>query len=305
MLRSRPRQLAAMITVFACNAPAVVVAELDAPSLALVRSDRSSITVQVTAGASGAPAGLAMDWMRRADDDALGGWPASSYNPALHYCDFDGVPTLTMTPGTASYLLGPGQSVTIEVGDLFDETGMYGTYLDELPAATEFVLRVHAEATQTETESPYSATVFAGTTPPPQGCTLTQGFWKNHEEVWPVLDLMLGNVNYTQAQLLDILNTPAQGNGLIFLAHQLISTKLNLANGAPAGPIAATVAAADALIDGLVVPPVGAGFLAPADASGLTQSLDDYNNGALGVPDCDAVPADATRWGVLKSLYRD
>ena len=35
---------------------------------------RSSVRVQVRAGATGAPAGFAVDWMYKSDYDAAGGW---------------------------------------------------------------------------------------------------------------------------------------------------------------------------------------------------------------------------------------
>lgn len=123
-------------------------------------------------------------------------------------------------------------------------------------------------------------------------CTFTQGFWKNHSDAWPVSSLTLGTVTYTQAQLLDIFDMPVKGNGLISLAHQLIAAKLNVANGATSPTIAATIAAADALIGSLVV---GTGYLAPAVASPLVGSLDAFNNlegdncGAPPTPTCPPV----------------
>ena len=116
--------------------------------------------------------------------------------------------------------------------------------------------------------------------------------------------MLLGTVAYTQAQLLSIYNQPASGNGLISLAHQLITTKLNLCNGSSPTNIAATVAASDALIGGLVIPPVGGGFLAPGSTSGNTNTLDDYNNGIIpGVVSCATKTTQST-WGKVKSLYR-
>jgi hypothetical protein len=110
-------------------------------------------------------------------------------------------------------------------------------------------------------------------------CVLTQGFWKNHEP-WPVTTLTLGTVTYTEAQLVTILSEPVRGNGLVSLAKQLIAAKLNQANGAcvPTG-VAAAIAQADALIGGLVIPPVGAGSVSPSTTSALTTILDNYNNG--------------------------
>lgn len=111
-------------------------------------------------------------------------------------------------------------------------------------------------------------------------CTSGQGYWKHIYPTWPVSALQLGSVSYTAAQLESILLEDAgvgpAANGLVILAHQLIAAKLNVARGAPAP---AAIASADTLIGSLIVPPVaGAGYLAPADVSALTQALDTFNN---------------------------
>jgi len=275
--------------------------EFDAPLLdeQSVRVDRSSISFEVTAGASGASEGFVVEWVTRADYNALGGWPSAGH-AAIGYCEFSGVPTLTVGPST-SYSLGPNASIRVELGDLFDETGIYSGYVGELPEGTEFVIRAYA-GYGGYVESAYSNSLFVSTTTNGVGCVLTQGFWKNHVEDWPVNSLTLGTVVYTQAELLDILNTPAEGNGLIFLAHQLIAAKLNVASGASTP--GTLIADADALIDGLVIPPIGSGFLDPSVASALTDDLDEFNNGAAGVPECDPVPVEGVPWGTVKGLYR-
>jgi len=127
---------------------------------------------------------------------------------------------------------------------------------------------------------------------PSDGCTFTFGFWKTHyPEAWPaeVLanGLALGSVTYTAAQLEDIFNEPPAGNGLISLAHQLIGAKINIASGADASSIQSSIDAADALIGGLVVPPVGSGFLSPDDTSDLNDALTDYNEGLTGPGHCE------------------
>jgi cysteine-rich repeat protein len=108
-------------------------------------------------------------------------------------------------------------------------------------------------------------------------CVFTQGYWKNHPEAWPVSSLTLGTVSYTQAELLAILNTPVAGNGLIQLAHQLIAAKLNIANGGDSSDIGDEILEADALIDGLVVPPIGEGFLRTSVTSSLNDELTRFN----------------------------
>src|SRR5687767_12302346 len=110
-----------------------------------------------------------------------------------------------------------------------------------------------------------------------EDCVKTQGYWKNHEEAWPVSSLTLGSTSYSKADLLRILRMPVSGNGLISLAHQLIAAKLNVANGG-ATTISGAIADADALIGGLVVPPIGSGYIVPKTASPLVGRLDGYNN---------------------------
>ena len=98
--------------------------------------------------------------------------------------------------------------------------------------------------------------------------------------------LTLGGVAYTQAQLLAVFDTPVAGNGLISLAHQLIAAKLNIANGATGTAINSTIAAADALIGSLVVPPIGTGHLDPSATSALVTALTNYNEGITGPGHC-------------------
>ena len=91
----------------------------------------------------------------------------------------------------------------------------------------------------------------------------------------------LGTVHYSAAQIESILQqNPIVGNGLLSLAHQLIAAKLNKANGANASSINGTIAAADALIGGLIVPPIaGFGTLPTSSTDALTHTLDVWNNG--------------------------
>jgi len=64
------------------------------------------------------------------------------------------------------------------------------------------------------------------------GCTLTQGYWKNHFENWPE---ELQDENFCGDSYLDILETPSSnGDAYYILAHQYIAYLLNIANGATA-----------------------------------------------------------------------
>lgn len=163
-----------------------------------------------------------------------------------------------------------------------------------VPAYATIVLVIH-ESFVAGGCSSYSATVsglICGSTGPgecPPGCVRTQGYWKTHPEAWPVTSLTLGTVTYSQAELLSILSQSTTGNGLVSLAKQLIAARLNLANGAAVTPATLNaIVAANSLIDGLVIPPVGTGSLAPSLTSGLTTTLNTYNNGLAsgGPPHC-------------------
>jgi hypothetical protein len=281
--------------------PAAAQNVLDTPTMRFVENSRASVTPEVEAGQSGAPAGFVVEWMKKSDFDAIGGWPADENDYRIVYCQFYGTPTWNVSTG--SYILGPGGKVQVEVGDIFDETGLYANYDGELNDATAYVVRVHAEATADAAESPQSADLEASTKPASQNCTFTIGYWKNHPEAWPVGSLFLGNTSYTQAELLQILNTPAGGNGLLILAHQLIAAKLNIAGGADPTPVASDIANADALIGNLVVPPIGSDFLAASSVTAISDDLDSYNNGNLGVPHCGEVKTKTATWGSVKGMY--
>jgi hypothetical protein len=253
------------------------------PTISCFSSTPSSITVQVQAGATGAPAGFSIQWMKTTDLQALGGvWPADGFCKA----SFSGV------PGCSNYNLAPYSTITIQIGDnLFDACGASSENCAQIPldCATQYSFRAFAHATSVANRSAFSATTTCTTESCTSdgGCTYTQGFWATHgpipvgnnENLWPVTSLDLGSVTYTDLQLLSIFNTPASGNGLLTLTHQLIAAKLNIANGADPSAIQGTINAADTLIDGSVIPPNGSGFLAPGDTSTLVQALKQYNEG--------------------------
>ena len=123
----------------------------------------------------------------------------------------------------------------------------------------------------------------------PPTCTLTQGFWKNHEEVWPVEELSLGGVTYTKAQALGILRTPPRGDATYNLIHQLIAATLNVAGGADSTVIASVLAEADAW---LAANPLGSKPKGATREAGLALAgaLDAFNNGVTGPGHCDDGP---------------
>jgi hypothetical protein len=124
-------------------------------------------------------------------------------------------------------------------------------------------------------------------------CTYTEGYWANHgtgdcasgnnTNAWPVDSLALGNNTYSAAQLCAILNTPVRGNGLTKLAQQLITAKLDIANGADPSAIQSSIDAADAMIGNLIV---GSDTLPTSQTSVLVNTIDNWNNGITGPGHC-------------------
>jgi hypothetical protein len=114
--------------------------------------------------------------------------------------------------------------------------------------------------------------------------TLTIGYWKNHTN-WPITTLPLGAGSISQAQALNILNTPPRGDATIILSQQLIGAVLNVAAGAASSCVLSTGVAANTL---LAQYPPGSGLKTSTTdgqtAVALAATLDQYNNGMLCAP---------------------
>jgi hypothetical protein len=109
------------------------------------------------------------------------------------------------------------------------------------------------------------------------GCTLTQGYWKNHQP-WPIIDPGLCGQSWD-----DILHTPPKGDAWFIVAHQWIAASLNVAAGAAVTPeVQAALAAAELYLEDCSIDADE-----HADALAASELLDDYNNGAVGPGHCD------------------
>lgn len=123
------------------------------------------------------------------------------------------------------------------------------------------------------------------------GCTLTQGYWKTHHatarqkplrKAWPgpsETDLLCDQ------ELLDIMNTPPEGDGWYILAHQYIAASLNVSAGASSpADVAEALAEAGDLLESTC------GGMTDAEralAISLAETLDAYNNGEIGPGHCE------------------
>jgi hypothetical protein len=114
------------------------------------------------------------------------------------------------------------------------------------------------------------------------GCTLTQGYWKNHGG-WPISpDTMLCGMSWQQT----LETPPSGGNTFLILAHQYIAARLNIASGAaePADVVTA-MSEADQLMSDCTI-----SSSEKDEATTIAGTLDDYNSGHIGPGHCDGGP---------------
>jgi len=238
---------------------------LAAPNLRFVGSTATSVTLEVCAGDTGLPAGFSVLW-------------STVCGAGFGEEHFD-----------SRFALAAQACTNVTIGRLFDEDPGVAYTCDELACGTEYAFQAYGNPTAILCASDPSCDVRGSTLacePVNDGCTLTQGYWKNHDG-WPVTELAIGARTYSAAELLAAFKTPARGNGLVILEHQLAAARLNIANGANPAAVVDTLTAADALIGSAVVPPIGDGYLAPAVASPLADTLASFNEGKIGPGHCD------------------
>jgi hypothetical protein len=116
-------------------------------------------------------------------------------------------------------------------------------------------------------------------TTPPQTCTYTFGFYKNHPSALPAA-MTVGGFTYNRMQLVEILNASPSGNGSFILLHQLIAAQANVTNGvtAPAG-VQGAINQANTLLATVIAPNGSIGYLSPSQVSALADTLDAFNQG--------------------------
>jgi hypothetical protein len=306
--------LATAATLAFSTAPAFAQGDYDTPTIQLGATGLAKQVITVTAGPSGAPAGFTIWWAKKSDFIGNGSQWWLYGDPLQGEASFTGTPSLNIFSGDASsFLLGPNESITVEIGDLFDESGVSTTswrsaYGGELEYGNDYMFCAFANASPTTYQSGFTDN-FEDTTLPPQDCTYTVGYWKNHPEAWPsgCFPMTLGSNSYTAAEVMQILNEPVAGNGAISLAHQLIAAKLNICMGADPTAVSACVTAADLLLSSCgadKIPPLGTCNLAPGSTSASTQCMDDYNQGLTGPGHCPTTRSKRASWGELKVLHR-
>jgi len=149
-----------------------------------------------------------------------------------------------------------------------------------------------------------------------EGCTYTPGYWKNHEEAWPVEGLTVGCVEYTKAELLDIFDWPTKGDITIILFHHLVAAKLNVLSGSD-DYIMGSITAGDAFLCSV---PLGSkpDGMTKDEGEDIKDALADYNEIPCydEVPDCmlsiegpvtvdkAAAATEESSWGSIKKKHQ-
>lgn len=104
--------------------------KMSTPTLTCGTASKVSIQITFTAGATGAPAGFSLQWTTLTDYVAHGSvWPSSD-DPTLCKASFSG------NANGSRYNLGPGESVTVEVGDLLFDNGTSASCVEPLVCGT-------------------------------------------------------------------------------------------------------------------------------------------------------------------------
>jgi hypothetical protein len=121
--------------------------------------------------------------------------------------------------------------------------------------------------------------------PVEQPGTGTPGYWKNHPDAWPVMEIEVGGVVYTRDEAIALLQSVGKDRTLTMFSS-LVPAMLNVAAGNDPSCVSSTIAAAN---DWMArYGPIGSGVHAASYAwkvgEPLHRLLDNYNNGMLCAP---------------------
>jgi hypothetical protein len=154
-------------------------------------------------------------------------------------------------------------------------------------------------ATIRETGQNDSARVTVTCTPPDNGCTATQGYWKTHSKYGPAGPRdatwsLLGAAGEDTAFFSSgkswyglFWTAPKGGNAYIILAHQYMAARLNLLAGAASTPgVDAALSWATTFFN-TYTPSSSLSTAVRNQAIAYADRLDDYNNGEIGPGHCD------------------
>jgi hypothetical protein len=203
---------------------------------------------------------------------------------------------------------GPSDPITVECGYLYMGSWNAGELCGNYTATVTVSMTAASSATPgliERSSDSFEASFLCDC--PVEVCNYTPGFWKNHEEDWPVMELCVGGVTYGQEALLEIMDTPVRGDATIILAYHLIAAKLNVLSGSDPS-INGAIADADAL---LMANPIGSMPEGDArdmilDVKNMLAAYNELGCGEDEEPCLDkALPNEtSSSWSELKANFR-
>ena len=203
---------------------------------------------------------------------------------------------------------------SMDPSPLFSYSGMWSSEL-----CGEYMAKVMLEVTsggQIQATEELTVTFVCECPPPSDECTGTPGYWKNHRDMWPVDELMVGGQLFTKMELIEIFNWPANQFKQIKLFHHLVAAKLNFIKGATYEGIEDAISAAD---DFLVMYPLGSeidntarkmidGLKAPLEmfneSAPCGETIDSYESDVIMFGASPDDEKDEKSWGGIKNIYK-
>jgi len=124
--------------------------------------------------------------------------------------------------------------------------------------------------------------------------TGTPGYWKNHPDEWPLVEIWVGSGTYTVDEAIAIMQAPVKGDKCYTMFDALVAARLNMYSGNDHTCIDETwkdaknwMYANECLQDGTRVKASSKAWQDSGEA--LYWILDDYNNGKLCAPSRDSL----------------
>lgn len=180
--------MTAVTATLALAQPPSPIPALSTPALSVLHAGHGKVAMTVTAGESGAPAGFAVWWMKYADFRANGSkWFNAAPDPIQGEAYFTGEPTIHTGGGLyRTFVLGPNETGMVEIGDLYDESGLTSNSLEELAAGENYVFAAYALESETRGASALTPAVRQRTMPQAD-CTYNRGYWVIDPDKWPLI----------------------------------------------------------------------------------------------------------------------
>lgn len=128
-------------------------------------------------------------------------------------------------------------------------------------------------------------------------CQQNESYWKTHQPEWPInsVPMKIGTKHYySKNQLLELLNTAANGDASIVLGRALVVAKFNISQGSELSQIISTINEAMTIIGDKRLPynvPVPFSSSIGIQMLVLTATLNSYNAGTLNTTPCSGIPS--------------